>query len=683
MKLHMKLFNLHKKQKQNLPALVAEISNHSDDNLNAHLFIQIVDYLRPNKEESADQNMVLLIEALESNSTFQEAMQRIFSYLFNNRDVESLFAEVGIQPQSSFIGELIRQINHIILPPLPEKRTMTSLLQQAFWKKNDDKWVTSISDEHWICFFKHVYAHGQGLTGKENFQTSMLMALQKLTLSVSQVGLDDHVSRQLTSNNALLHPFFDQVGEMEEFIFLIKHGASAKEILAVADRWRKIEAECEAILVNIKEEADKYGTSIDQTYLLTRSMEQLIRMRVIVRFLSNVDIPEQTWQFSIHMFKEIVESINQQNSVRALYKKNAGMLAYQIAEQKSHSGEHYITTTRKEYWKFFASACAGGFIISFAGLFKVLLHHVEMPEFWQFFCYGLNYALAFVILFITGATLATKQPAMTASALARGLDSKKNKGEISFSNTALLFGKVWRSQFASFAGNLLIVFPLCFMMSYLWHLVTGHSLFPTMEDAFKNMHDQNPTKSLAWLYACITGVALFISGIINGYMDNKALYISLGARIKAHPFLKNRIAAAKLDKIGDYVQKNIGGIIGNICLGFMLGFAPLIGIFFGIPFDIRHITISTAYFGFGVETLHAHMPLNEWIWTTVGVLGIGFLNFAVSFSLAFYVAMQSRQVSLKSIPKVAKFVTIYFFRKPWDFIFPPRKERKASDIFKN
>jgi site-specific recombinase len=67
--------------------------------------------------------------------------------------------------------------------------------------------------------------------------------------------------------------------------------------------------------------------------------------------------------------------------------------------------------------------------------------------------------------------------------------------------------------------------------------------------------------------------------------------------------------------------------------------AGFIGEIFGIRFDIRHITISAGNVTLAVYGL-GFANLRTWYLVTVllGVLGIGFLNFLVSFSLAFIVA---------------------------------------------
>src|SRR5690606_4638992 len=165
-----------------------------------------------------------------------------------------------------------------------------------------------------------------------------------------------------------------------------------------------------------------------------------------------------------------------------------------------------------------------------------LLHSVDIAPFWSYFLYGLNYALAFCIMYLTHATLATKQPAMTAAALAHAMDHKSEN--FTGSSVSITLAQVWRSQFISFVGNLIVVFPICMVIAMLWNFVTFEHLMHPYDYAESGLIAPHPFMSLAWFYACITGVFLFLSGIISGYVDNKVIYGNIPARIKAHPFLK-------------------------------------------------------------------------------------------------------------------------------------------------
>jgi len=658
--------------------VMEEIRHNADKNLHSMLFTELIAALRPKNGVPAAEHMRQLLDMLQSDRQMEIQLQYLFSDLFHTRDTQSIFTSVGILESGTFSSELFRQLRHKILPPLTEKRSMNYLLEKAFSHKKDYIWVREIPDDLWIAFFK-IAAGGLDQT-EGSLMNSLTNTLIILSFRVSYLGLETEISGELRSEMGQDNPFLEQNRKIQTLVHLLKSGkahsafrqSSAEEVIRTLN-------DCEQVIAHIRASTDKYGTSMGQSYLLLRTSQLLARIFIIIRFLTPGALPQQSLVDSVALFKSIIESINKRNSIVDLYKKNSGMLAYQIAEHKSASGEHYITTTRSEYTGFFYSAAAGGVIIAIAAIIKALLHKIHMALFWQYFCYGLNYAIAFVALFITGASLATKQPTMTASALASSLDSRK--GGVSLTGLALTFGKVWRSQFASFAGNLVVVFPLAYMLSALWHFCTGTSLFHDDKEALQALRDQNPLTSLCWLYACFTGVCLFASGIISGYVDNKVIYGNFRARLKEHPGLRKLFKGETLGRISDFLVRNLGGIAGNVALGFMLGYAKMIGDFFGIPFDIRHITISTAYFAFGVDGLSNHISVYDWVWTTIGVIGIGFFNFLVSFGLAFYVAIRSRNVSVSKLPRVARLIGKYFRKYPQDFIYPPVEERKKEEVF--
>jgi len=671
-------FNEKKQKVKELSPVLEEIKTNADKNLYSILFVELMHSLRPTKSESAETHMEQALSILQNDKQMEAKLQALFADLFTTRDTQSIFTSVGILESGTFFSELFRQIRHSILPPVAEKRSMNYLLEKAFNKRSDYIWVKSIPDHLWIEFFK-IAAGGIRIIDSGLIH-SLTNTLTILSYRVSYLGLEPDMVHQLKSEIEAYSPFIEQNKKIQTLVHLLNSGkANDAFVQSSAEDAIKMLNECEKVIAHIRENTDKNGTSLGQAYLLLRCSQLLRRIFIIIRFITPGALPQHSLNNSVSLFKTIVESINKRNSVKDLYKKNSGMLAYQIAEHKSASGEHYITTTRSEYSAFFYSAVAGGVIIAFAALIKALLHKVHMAVFWQYFCYGLNYAIAFVALFITGASLATKQPTMTASALASSLDHRK--GGVSLTGLALTFGKVWRSQFASFAGNLIVVFPLAYMISVAFEYITGTPLLHDKTEALQAMRDQNPLTSLAWLYACFTGVCLFTSGIISGYVDNKVIYGNIKSRMKEHAGLRRLFTGASLSKFSDFLVKNLGGIIGNISLGFMLGYAKMIGDFFGIPFDIRHITISTAYFAFGVDGLGNNVSTYDWIWTTIGVIGIGFFNFLISFGLAFYVAIRSRNVPFSRLPTVGRLITKYFRKHPQDFIYPPKQERNSEDVF--
>jgi site-specific recombinase len=316
-------------------------------------------------------------------------------------------------------------------------------------------------------------------------------------------------------------------------------------------------------------------------------------------------------------------------------------------------------------------------IICFVAIFKNLLGLLQLAPFWSGFVYSINYSLGFVAIEETKATLATKQPAFTASAVASSLDTSKTDEPPNLYNLAVTVSKVSRSQIASFIGNLIIVFPVTWLLAWLYDWLFGHPLVAG-EKAVHLLQDQHPWQSLSLLYACNTGFFLFFSGIIAGYVQNKINYGRIGKRLTEHPVLRLSLPQSRLQRMADYVNKNGGSLAGNISLGIFLGTAGILGKIFGLPFDIRHITISAANTSLGAYGIGwGHINYRYLANVVMGVLGIGFLNFLVSFSLAFFVAVRSRGIRLKDYPGFLRILWKYFRSNPLDFI-RPRKRRTET-----
>ena len=79
-----------------------------------------------------------------------------------------------------------------------------------------------------------------------------------------------------------------------------------------------------------------------------------------------------------------------------------------------------------------------------------------------------------------GFTLATKQPAMTASALVKaireGMHKKKVLPDEKHHEFAVLFSHIFRSQFIAFLGNVIMAFPVAWLGIWLIDLGLNHNI---------------------------------------------------------------------------------------------------------------------------------------------------------------------------------------------------------------
>ena len=260
---------------------------------------------------------------------------------------------------------------------------------------------------------------------------------------------------------------------------------------------------------------------------------------------------------------------------------------------------------------------------------------------------------------------------MTAAALASTVQHRKGSKTAQIAELAALIINIIRTQFIAIIGNISIAIPTAALIAWLWQ--TGlHEPLMNHVKAAKTLHDLNPFTSLAIPHAAIAGVCLFLSGLIAGYFDNMAVYRKVGPRLKAHQKLKLYIGQERLNKLAEYVERNLGALAGNFIFGIMLGSMGTLGFILGLPLDIRHIAFASANFIQGLMNINDSPDIGLIIVSFLGVLLIGLTNLFVSFTLTIIVALRARRVRFEQWKPLAKLVLTHFLTRPSDFFWPPK-----------
>jgi site-specific recombinase len=632
-------------------------------------------YFRPKKD--AARNLENLTAALQQHPILLTNIRHaLFSQLIRT-DLSATLTESGIPLARGFWQEFFGRVRHKLLPSLQNENDFLYVLNRVFFRNRDYQWVEYIPRDTWIRFFESI-----GLSlhmDDRRILHQLLQSLKVLAFQVAQLGLEKEIRNYISPEQQENNPFVEQnyrVHALEESLLreAETHAPSASalgaEIAATLEQ-------CYACIAYIREQSYGRGASLHQTYTLIILANRLDRISILVDLLDN-DQHFDTGKF-VDFFRMLIRNENRKNSIREFMSQSMGYLAYQIAEHKGSKGSKYITSSWAEYNSMLRSAMGGGAWVCLIVFIKNLLMKLELPVFWHGFAYSVNYSVGFLLIEETHTTLATKQPAFTASAVAGSLDTRKNEREPNLYNLAVTVAKVSRSQIASFAGNLVVVFPGAWLIAWLYEKIAKVKMVAGPAAA-KMLEDQHPWHSLSLLYACNTGFFLFLSGIIAGYIQNKIQYGHIRERLTTHPILRLSLPADQLHRIARYIEKHAGSIIGNIALGFFLGMAGFIGEIFGIRFDIRHITISAgntaiAAYGLGLNNI----PRWYLLQVVIGVIGIGLLNFLVSFSLAFFVAVRSRGIRLNKYPAFLGILWRYFRSNPLDFIRPRRRSPQTDN----
>jgi len=154
----------------------------------------------------------------------------------------------------------------------------------------------------------------------------------------------------------------------------------------------------------------------------------------------------------------------------------------------------------------------------------------------------------------------------------------------------------------------------------------------------------NPLKSATIIDAALTGILLWLAALIGGWCENFAVYNRIPAAIAQHP-LGQKIGVQRMQNVATWFDRNIAAWSTSISLGYLMGFMPEIAHFFGLPLDVRHVTLNTGMFAFAAVRFGSHAFTQLWLYSAVaGIATMFVLNLGVSFAIASFVALRAYDV---------------------------------------
>ncbi len=273
-------------------------------------------------------------------------------------------------------------------------------------------------------------------------------------------------------------------------------------------------AACQAVVRDTLARSRQQGTTLSLTLLLRRLGQSLDRLELLILLLDEVhtrSLPGTVDAWARFVAVALRDSVRR-DSVRDYLRETTGVLALRVTENASQTGEHYIARDRKELSAMALAALGGGAIIGVLALGKILLHHQGLAPAVQALAYGLNYGLGFVLIYLLGLTVATKQPAMTAATLAAAVDEAHRGGGWQRDRLRAMLGAVARTQSVAILGNVALALPVALLLA--WYLgAGGEGSAITREDAAYLLRDLHPLQSPVIAHAAVAGVCLFLAGL--------------------------------------------------------------------------------------------------------------------------------------------------------------------------
>ncbi len=606
-----------------------------------------------------------LLNVLDRNPSYRVHVAAVLARFWAEMDSAALFADFGFSPRANFFGELGQRLKLKLLPRTSATTDLSVLFGLLLPDDSDALWLEALDPATLARLLALLAPAAQG--ADRRWLTPLLDAIEYLVSAVRAAGFSSEL-RQRMSAELLAEGPFRQLARVAERIRELALAPRVDEaaLLKEAQYLRALLDTCRQCADSVHGHLEDHGVSInvvfdvDQLRLRTHRIEQLL----------NCVISREPAQEVTRLLAELVRTATERRSVRALFARHYSLLARKVAERSAETGEHYITRDRAAYRHMLSAAAGGGAVIAGTTFVKFLLLALGLSAFWGGFWAGMNYAISFVIVHVLHWTVATKQPAMTAPAMAEKLGDVADDAAVErfVDEVAHLI----RSQVAGIAGNLTAVIPLVLLVQWGWQVLFGAPLVHgrDAEHVFDAVTLLGPTA----FFAAFTGVLLFASSLIAGWVENWFVWHRLDSAIAYNPRIVMRLGAARAQRWAHYWRANISGYASNISLGLMLGLVPAVALFFGLPIEVRHVTLSTGQLAAAAaaEGL-AVLGTGVFWWCVAGIAATGVLNLSVSFFLAFKVALRSRGIRLVDRSRIRSAIFRRLRTNPGAFVLPPKR----------
>lgn len=608
---------------------------------------------------------------VEASQEYRHSIKSLICQLCQGKEFTGILTDADLILDQAFLGELFRRISQKILPLFTEENSIERIFQDYFYKSGDDHWISTIKEDTLLHLIKILQFDKDDFFAKDNMIVTQLNdALQVLVLKIGSIGTDKNILKMVTDVPKEQNPFLKLQFTIEEIFFInrLQDKSSYEQI-------ENLIAQCQNFIYSAYQNVSVNGINY-KVHLQMLLLEKLLeRLSMIISLLNQYNGYTQH-QKLVRLFKMLLTLSHSQSKIGEYVHKSTQIYAKEITRNIALKGENYITADKAQYWNLLKKALGGGAIVAFACLIKMKMGSWDVSLFAKAMSYSINYSMAFTLIYLLHQSLATKQPAMTAAALAKqiGEDLAKKSNFTQLSETV---SQVWRSQFIAFVGNVLMVMPVTLLLIFLWSTIIGdNAATPKVEGLIQ---DLIIFETPVILHSAIAGVFLFISGLIAGSVANKIKTEKIPERVKRHHTLLVWLGQRKTESIAYFVDQYWAGIVSNIWFGFFMGCVGIVGSIVGLDIDIRHITFAAGNFMLALYGSDFGLPLHQIIMGIVGIGIIGFVNFMVSFSLSMSLALRARGIRFDQLDDVIIAIKNKFIAEPLSFFYPTQSNNKPKE----
>ena len=649
---------------QDLSSLLGRLDPHAGLAERHVWLISLFEWLRGDESsvQASVSRLQSFITSVQAQPELEKNLKAWWHTLVQTVDITTLLGDFGFAPRTAFVSELAERLRRKMLPGTPETIDAAELFPLVARKRFDAQWLGALEEAQ--------VAQLAALLSDEpeadalHWQHNLMDALTYCTAQIRATGFSPELRLRMNRAAGDVRAFQALPADIEDLrdaLFGPKRDEAKREV--VIARYRDRLDACRQAINSIYAHLEAHGISIGMVFRLRQLRARIMRVRELLDALLS---PAPAMR-AVRLLVRRVIIAQDGKSIGALISANSSLLSAKMAERSAETGERYITRDRGEYRDMLGKAMGGGAVTALTTLLKFMVVAVGLSAFWSGFWAGVAYSATFIMIQLLHLTLATKQPAMTAPAMAaklKDIDSPDAVNDFVNEVTHLV-----RSQVAAVLGNVLMVVPAVLLVNVIVQLLLGRPMIShrEAEHVFHTLTLLGPTL----LWAGFTGLILFSASMVAGWAENWFVLHRLDSAIRHNPRITAILGGSRAARWSGFMRENISGFASNISLGFMLGLIPAFTGFFGLELEARHVTLSTGQLAAAGASLglDAFRQAAFW-WCVAAIPLIGALNLGVSFYCAFRLALQAHNVSGVDRARIRRVIWARWRSHPRSFFIP-------------
>ena len=588
--------------------------------------------------ETRTETLSFLTETIEAHPG-REAIQSALRDFWSHHSYVRVISEAGLPDEVFLLRELLaRALRHLI--PVDEVGgDLYVLIDSLNLNESDARWVGTLPDSlvaAWADAF-------------QPSRSSVLASCKILAIRATNIALSRDLIEFSDDEDITKSAFFDLPAVVEN---AVRHPETLH-------RWQEQRAACEQQLQTVNRLLAEKGSSVDLIFRIRLLRSLLARIQQVISLNEPGSDARKLAIAVIHGFAS-------QRRIGTVLSASTRRLARSVVEKTGRTGMHYIARDALQWKSMGMSAILAGVITAFTALLKYTLSALIHAPLLLAFAHSLNYVASFLLMQAGGFLLASKMPAATAATLVDAMEDPEKDHMTSLH-------AISHTQFIVTIANLVGAVPASILIDRAFKAMAGHPFLSSAE-AQHGVEMLFPHTSGTIFFAIVTGVFLWLSSLATGWTANYLALHKMAETVSNSIRIRNRLGTKRAAKLANWLKHHAAGSAGFIVLGFLLGTMPIVFELFGIPLQVRHVTLAAASLGYALDARHlsGQLTSHDILLAFSGIAMVAVLNIVTSFALSFVLAIRARNIGEAHSHRFLREVGRELLANPFAFIFPRR-----------